>query len=107
LGGFAALSLWGGGCWRRTAALGAYPVVLNGGGNAAIEALRYGAAVSTPAEAAAVIEASDVPEPPTAPLYQFHITKAVGYERVIKKYTTLKFPRRPQAADAMIKYINS
>lgn len=49
---------------RRTAALGAYPVVLNGGGNAAVEALRYGVAVSTPAEAAAVIEAGDVPEPP-------------------------------------------
>ena len=73
----------------EAAALGAYPVILNSRDNAAvelIEALRYGATVSTPAEAAAVIEAGDVPEPPTAPLYQFHITKAVDhYERVIKE----------------------
>jgi glycosyltransferase involved in cell wall biosynthesis len=69
-------------------ALGAYPVVLRSGHNAAVElveALGYGAVVTTPEEAAAVISTDCVPEPPTAPLWQYHIAKVVDrYEQVIK-----------------------
>ena len=50
-----------------------------------VEALGYGAAVATPEEAAAVISTDRIPEPPVAPLWQYHITKVVDqYEQLIK-----------------------
>jgi len=51
-----------------------------------VEALGYGAAVATPEEAAAVFSADHIPEPPVAPLWQYHIAKVVDqYEQLIKK----------------------
>jgi len=71
----------------EAAALGAYPVVLRSEHSAAVElveALGYGAAVATPEEAAAVISADHVPEPPTAPLWRYHIANVVDqYEKII------------------------
>ena len=69
-------------------ALGAYPVVLRSKDSAAVEivkALSYSAAVATPEEAAAVISTDHIPEPPVAPLWQYHIAKVVDqYEQLIK-----------------------
>jgi hypothetical protein len=69
-------------------ALGAYPVVLRSEDSAAVEivkALGYGAAAATPEEVAAVISTDHTPEPPVAPLWQYHIAKVVDqYEQLIK-----------------------
>jgi hypothetical protein len=63
-------------------------VVLRSKDSAAVEivkALVYGAAVTTPEEAAAVISTDYIPEPSVAPLWQYHIAKVVDqYEQLIK-----------------------
>jgi hypothetical protein len=69
-------------------ALGVYPAVLRSEDSAAVElveALGYGAAVGTPVEVAAVISTDQVPEPPVAALWQYHIAKVADqYEQLIK-----------------------
>ncbi len=73
---------------HEAVALGAYPVVLRSEDSAAVElveALGYGAAMATPEEVVAVISTDHVPEPPVAPLWQYHIAKVVDqYEQLIK-----------------------
>ena len=58
--------------------------------NAAVElikSLEYGTAVSSLREAAEIIESGEVPEPPTAPLFRYHIKSAVDqYEKILKKF---------------------
>jgi len=72
----------------EAAALGAYPVVLRSEDSAAVEIVKtlgYGAAIAAPEEAAAVISTDHIPEPPVAPLWQYHIAKVVDqYEQLIK-----------------------
>jgi glycosyltransferase involved in cell wall biosynthesis len=71
-------------------ALGAYPIVLSSEYNAAVElikSLEYGTAVSSLREAAEIIENGEVPEPPTAPLFRYHIKSAVDqYEEILKQF---------------------
>jgi len=71
-------------------ALGAYPIVLANEYNAAVElikSLEYGTAVSSLREAAEIIENGEVPEPPTAPLFRYHIKSAVDqYEEILKEF---------------------
>ena len=71
----------------EAATLRAYPVVLRSEDSAAVElveALGYGAAVATPEEVA-VISTDHIPEPPVAPLWQYHITEVVDrYEQLVK-----------------------
>ncbi len=71
-------------------ALGTYPIVLANGYNAAVElikSLEYGTAVSSLREAAEIIESGEVPEPPTAPLFRYHIKSAVDqYEEILKEF---------------------
>ncbi len=70
-------------------ALGAYPIVLATEYNAAVElikSLEYGTAVSSLREAAEIIERSEVPEPPTVPLFKYHIRSVVDlYETILRE----------------------
>jgi glycosyltransferase involved in cell wall biosynthesis len=70
-------------------ALGAYPIVLANEYNAAVElikSLEYGTAVSSLREAAEIIESGEVPEPPTAPLFKYHIRSVVDlYETILRE----------------------
>jgi len=67
-------------------ALGAYPIVLANEYNAAVElikSLECGTVVSSLKEAAEIIESGEVPEPPTAPLFKYHIGSVVDlYETI-------------------------
>ena len=71
-------------------ALGAYPIVLANEYNATVElikSLEYGTAVSSLREVAEIIESGEVPEPPTAPLFKYHIKSAVDqYEEILKEF---------------------
>ena len=71
-------------------ALGAYPIVLASEHNAAVElikSLEYGTAVSGLRKAAEIIENGEVLEPPTAPLFRYHIKSAVDqYEEILKEF---------------------
>jgi len=70
-------------------ALGAYPIVLATEFNAAVELIKslgYGATVSSLREVAETIENGEVPEPPTVPLFRYHIKSTVDlYETIIKE----------------------
>ncbi len=48
--------------------------------------MEYGTAVSSLREVAEIIESGEVPEPPTAPLFRYHIKSAVDqYEEILKE----------------------
>jgi hypothetical protein len=70
-------------------ALRAYPIVLANEHNAAVElikSLECGTAVSSLREAAEIIESGEVPEPPTAPLFKYHIRSVVDlYETILRE----------------------
>jgi len=70
-------------------ALGAYPIVLTTEYNAAVELIKslgYGVAVSNLREAAEIIENGGAPEPPTAPLFKYHIRSVVDlYETILRE----------------------
>ena len=67
-------------------ALGAYPIALASEYNATVElikSLECGTAVSSLREAAEIIESGEVPEPPTSPLFRYHIRSVVDlYETI-------------------------
>ncbi len=70
---------------------GAYPIVLANEYNVAVDlikSLEYGTAVSNLREAAEIIESGEVPKPPTAPLFRYHIKSASAvdqYEEILKE----------------------
>jgi glycosyltransferase involved in cell wall biosynthesis len=70
-------------------ALRAYPIVLANEYNAAVElikSLECGTAVSSLREAAEIIESGEVPEPPTSPLFKYHIRSVVDlYETILRE----------------------
>ncbi len=70
-------------------ALGAYPIVLATEYNAAVELIKslgHGVAVGSLREAAEIIENGGAPEPPTAPLFRYHIRSVVDlYETVLRE----------------------
>jgi glycosyltransferase involved in cell wall biosynthesis len=67
-------------------ALRAYPIVLANEYNVAVKLIRSlecGTVVSSLREAAGIIESGEVPEPPTAPLFKYHIRSVVDlYETI-------------------------
>jgi glycosyltransferase involved in cell wall biosynthesis len=71
-------------------ALRACPIVLANEYNAVVElikSLECGTVVSSLREAAEIIESGEVPEPPTAPLFRYHIKSAVDqYEEILKEF---------------------
>jgi glycosyltransferase involved in cell wall biosynthesis len=72
-------------------ALGAYPIVLATEYNAAVElikSLEYGTVVSSLREAAEIIVNGRASEPPTAPLFKYHIRSVVDlYETILREMT--------------------
>jgi len=70
-------------------ALGAYPIVLATEYNAAVELIRsleYGTVVSSLREVAEIIENGRASEPPTAPLFKYHIRSVVDlYETILRE----------------------
>jgi glycosyltransferase involved in cell wall biosynthesis len=67
-------------------ALRAYPIVLANEYNVAVKLIRSlecGTVVSSLKEVAEIIESGEVPEPPTAPLFKYHIRSVVDlYETI-------------------------